>query len=288
MLRAEEAPMSGMPRSLRTALTVVLAAAALVATGCTKVAGTGRSQLNFMSLEQEASLGDEAYAETLAGKKIIKDGPDAERVRRIGMNIADAARRLHPEIARDFAWEFTLVDDPQTVNAWALPGGKCAVYTGLLPVADSDDRLAVVMGHEVAHAIARHGAERMSHAMALEIAMAGAGAGLSMSSMSPAAQEATMAALGIGTEIGVALPYSRLQENEADEVGLLLSAEAGYDPRAAIDLWRRMEAAGGEAPPEFLSTHPSNSTRIERLQKLMPEAVRRWEARTGRPAGSGP
>jgi predicted Zn-dependent protease len=117
--------------------------------------------------------------------------------------------------------------------------------------------------------------------------MAGAGAGLSMSSMSPAAQEATMAALGIGTEVGVALPYSRLQENEADEVGLLLSAEAGYDPRAAIDLWRRMEAAGGDAPPEFLSTHPSNSTRIERLQKLMPEAVRRWETRTGRPAGSG-
>lgn len=254
----------------------------LAATGCTKVAGTGRNQLNFMSLEEEATLGDEAYAETLAGRKIVKDGPDAERVRRIGTNIADAARRLHPEVAGDFAWQFTLVDEPQTVNAWALPGGKCAVYTGLLPVADTDERLAVVMGHEVAHAIARHGAERMSQQMALEIALAGAGAGLSLASMSPAAQQAAMAALGIGTEVGVSLPYSRLQENEADEIGLMLSAEAGYDPRQAIELWRRMEAAGGDAPPEFLSTHPSNSTRIERLGKLMPEAVRRWEARTAR------
>lgn len=275
------------PRPIRVALTLAVLAMTLVATGCTKVAGTGRSQLNFMSLDEEATLGDEAYAETLAGRKIVKDGPDAERVRRIGANIADAARRLHPEVARDFAWEFTLVDEPQTVNAWALPGGKCAVYTGLLPVADTDDRLAVVMGHEVAHAIARHGAERMSQGMALEIAMAGAGAGLSLSSMSPAAQEATMAALGIGTEVGFSLPYSRLHENEADEVGLMLSAEAGYDPRAAIDLWRRMEAAGGDAPPEFLSTHPSNATRIERLERLMPEAVRRWEVRKGRPGGSG-
>jgi predicted Zn-dependent protease len=270
-------------RLIRLSLPVLAAALVLAGTGCTKVAGTGRNQLNFMSLEQEASLGDEAYAEMLAGKKVIASGPDAERVRRIGANLADAARRLHPDIARDFAWEFTLIDEPQTVNAWALPGGKCAVYTGLLPVADTDDRLAVVMGHEVAHAIARHGAERMSQAMAVEIALAGAGAGLSMSTMSAGAQQATMAALGVGTELGVALPYSRLQENEADEVGLMLSAEAGYDPRQAIELWRRMEAAsGGGAPPEFLSTHPSNSTRIERLERLMPEAMRRWETQAAR------
>ena len=280
--------MGKLPQSLRffrVLLPVLSAAFVLAGAGCTKVAGTGRNQLNFMSIEQETSLGDEAYAEMLAGKKVIATGPDAERVRRIGANIADAARRLHPGIAGGFAWEFTLIDEPQTVNAWALPGGKCAVYTGLLPVADSDDRLAVVMGHEVAHAIARHGAERMSQQMALEIALAGAGAGLSLSTMSPAAQQATMAALGMGTEVGVALPYSRLQENEADEVGLLLSAEAGYDPREAIELWRRMDAAaGGGAPPEFLSTHPSNATRIERLERLMPEAVRRWGATTGRKA----
>lgn len=275
--------MPAMPRPSRIVRTLALAAVALLAAGCTTVAGTGRSQLNFMSLDEEASLGNEAYAEMLAGKKVIKGGADAERVRRIGANIAEAAGRMHPEIARDFAWEFTLIDEPKTVNAWALPGGKCAVYTGLLPVADTDDRLAVVMGHEVAHAIARHGAERMSQGMALEIAMAGAGAGLSLSSMSPAAQQATMAALGVGAEVGVALPYSRLQENEADEIGLILSAEAGYDPREAIELWRRMDAAGGDAPPEFLSTHPSNSTRIERLERLMPEAVRRWEARMARP-----
>ena len=275
--------MGNLPQAGRL-FRILLLAVSLVPglAACTKVAGTGRNQLNFMSLGQEASLGDEAYAEALAGKKIVRDGPDAERVRRIGTNIADAARRLHPEIARDFAWEFTLVDEPQTVNAWALPGGKCAVYTGLLPVADTDDRLAVVMGHEVAHAIARHGAERMSQAMALRVAMAGAGAGLSLSSMSPAAQDATMAALGIGTEVGFSLPYSRLHENEADEVGLMLSAEAGYDPRQAIELWRRMEAAGGAGPPEFLSTHPSSSTRIARLEKLMPEAMRRWEARAAR------
>jgi predicted Zn-dependent protease len=275
--------MGNLPQARRVFRILLLAVSVVPGlAACTKVAGTGRSQLNFMSLGQEASLGDEAYADALAGKKIVRDGPDAERVRRIGANLADAARHLHPEVARDFAWEFTLVDEPQTVNAWALPGGKCAVYTGLLPVADTDDRLAVVMGHEVAHAIARHGAERMSQAMAVEIALAGAGAGLSMSSMSPAAQQATMAALGVGTEVGVALPYSRLQENEADQVGLMLSAEAGYDPRQAIELWRRMEAAGGAGPPEFLSTHPSNSTRIERLERLMPEAMRRWEARIAR------
>jgi predicted Zn-dependent protease len=257
---------------LLPALATVLALAA----GCHTVSGTKRSQLNLLSEQQEHELGDEAYAEMLSGKDVRKvtKGPDFDRVQRISRRIEDASEQLHPEAVADFRWQWTVIDDDKTVNAWALPGGKSAVYTGMLRMAKSDDELAVVMGHEAAHAIARHAGERMSGNMVIQGALQGTS--MALGDMSPAAHQATMAALGLGSNVGVLLPWSRMQESEADELGLFIAAKAGYDPRTAIDLWTRMaEQSGG--PPEFLSTHPSESTRIQRLRKLMPRALQLWK-----------
>ncbi len=265
---------------MHLARTLALSAAAalfLPGAACNTVSGTNRSQLNMLSESEEHQLGDEAYQEMLSekGVKKVTSGPDFDRVQRIATRIEDASERLHARAVRDFHWEWTLIDDDQTVNAWALPGGKSAVYTGMLRMAKSDDELAVVMGHEAAHAIARHAGERISGNMVVQGAMQGAGAALG--DMSPAAQQATMAALGLGSNVGVLLPWSRMQESEADELGLLIAADAGYDPRTSVDLWTRMGQQGG-SPPEFLSTHPSENTRIQRLQALMPRAMQAYEA----------
>ncbi len=254
--------------------TLLLCFAALA---CTTVPGTGRKQLNFMNSGQEMRMGAQAYREMLADERVVTSGPDAEMVRRIGERIAQSAIQLLPESdAKRFRWEFKLIDSPETVNAWALPGGKTAVYTGLLPVTQDEDSLAVVMGHEVAHALAHHGAERMSTGLIVEFGMLGAS--LSMKDMEPEQRNNIMLALGVGANVGVMLPFSRDHESEADEIGLMLAANAGYNPQAAIGLWQRMEALGGEAPPEFLSTHPSPGTRIQRLQALMPRAMELYRA----------
>lgn len=246
----------------------LLAAAALAACSTTP---TGRSQFNLMSTAQEMRLGAEAYDEMLAGEKLITAGPQYQMVQRLGKRIAQAARELYPDHAKDFLWEFSLIDDPQMVNAWALPGGKCAVYTGLLPVTQDEASLAAVVGHEVAHAILSHGAERMSHNIALQSVLVGAS--FSMREMDADQRSGIMALLGAGATVGVMLPFSRSHESEADEYGIRLAANAGYDPEAAIGLWQRMGALGGSKPPEFLSTHPSEETRIERLKAAMPEAL---------------
>ncbi len=251
-------------------LLILSAAAALAA--CTTTP-TGRSQLNFMSQAEEMRLGSDAYGEMLADAKRITSGPDYEMVQRLGKRIAASAKDLYPDSgARDFRWEFVLIDDPKTVNAWALPGGKCAVYSGLLPVTQDEDSLAAVVGHEVGHAIAHHGAERMSQNMVLQGALIGAS--FSMRDMDRPKRDGIMSALGLGATVGVMLPFSRSHESEADEIGLYLAANAGYDPHAAIGLWQRMGALGGGKPPEFLSTHPSEETRIQRLTDIMPEAER--------------
>ncbi|MFK5956567.1 MAG: M48 family metallopeptidase [Planctomycetota bacterium] len=250
---------------------------AVLAAACSSVPGTGRSQLNFMSAGQEMKMGAQAYTEMLAEERVITSGPDAEMVRRIGENIARSATELLPESdAKRFRWEFKLIDSPETVNAWALPGGKTAVYTGLLAVTQDEDSLAAVMGHEIAHATSHHGAERVSHNMLLQLGMLGAS--FSMKDMDPAERNGYMMALGVGTNVGVMLPFSRSHESEADEIGLMLAANAGYNPEAAIGLWERMGAASSGAPPEFLSTHPSPGTRIERLRALMPEANKLYQA----------
>jgi len=257
---------------------VVIAAAIatlLLQPACTEVSGTGRSQFNILSVDDELDLGQQAYVEELdaakqAGHRVLTGGAEHDRVMQVSQRIFDAANRMHPEIARRFNWEMTVIDDPETVNAWALPGGKSAVFTGLLPVTKTDAQLAVVIGHEAAHAIARHGGERMSQQAALNVLIS---AGFELSEADAGTQEVVMNALGLGT-----LAFSRSQESEADHLGLLIAADAGFDPREAIPLWQNMAAAGGEAPPEFLSTHPSESTRIQRLNELMPEAMAVWQA----------
>lgn len=258
------------------------------AAACSSVPGTGRSQFNLVPLGTEMSMGAQAYQETLAEAKVIKTGADYEMVQRLGRRIAEAAVRLYPDSpAKDFKWEFNLIDEPKTVNAWCLPGGKVAVYTGLLPVTQDEASLAAVVGHEVAHAIARHGGERMSQTMGFQVALGAASVYLgSRDNMNSNERTAILSALGAGGTVGVLLPFSRAHESEADELGLYMSASAGYDPRAAVGLWERMAQAGGGGPPEFLSTHPSEDTRIARLQACMPKALRHYREaqRAGRAA----
>lgn len=257
-------------------------AAILPLTGCKTVSGTGRSQLNFMSVDQELALGRDAYKEQMTGVQKVTSGPTYDMVMRVCTRIAQSSERLHPEATQGFEWEFTLIQDDATVNAWCLPGGKIAIYTGLLKAADNEARLAAVVGHEAAHAIARHGGERMSQQMTAQIILQGTAAGLSFSSMNPGLQQTTLAALGLGTQVGVLLPFSRSQESEADEIGLYIAADAGYDPREAIQLWKNMGAlSGGSAPPEWLSTHPADTTRIKRLEALMPKAMEIYQSRGG-------
>jgi predicted Zn-dependent protease len=245
---------------MRILLSVILAVVLFAA--CATAPYTGRSQLMLVSESQEASLGDEAYRYILRDSVVIRS-PGAESVvRKVGAKIAAAANK--PE----YKWEFTVINDPDTVNAFALPGGKVAVYTGIFGPAQDEAGLAVVMGHEVAHALARHPAERMSQGLIPQLV----GTGLSIAlGNNPGLANLVMQAYGIG----VALPFSRSQETEADRIGLILMAKAGYDPRVAIGLWERMEKKDGGkgAPPEFLSTHPGYETRIQQLRSFLPEAM---------------
>jgi Zn-dependent protease with chaperone function len=275
-----------MRPTARLILALPLLAALVTAGGCNTVSGTKRSQLNVLSESDERELGEEAYQEALSekGVKKVTSGPDYDRVQRVADRIEDASERLHAKAVRGFEWQWTVVNDDNMVNAWALPGGKSAVYTGMLRMAKSDDELAVVMGHEASHAIARHAGERISSNMVIQGALQGTS--IALGDMSPAAQQATMAALGLGANVGVLLPWSRMQESEADELGLLIAADAGYDPRTSIDLWTRMASQSG-APPEFLSTHPSENTRITRLQKMMPKAMKLYQAALER-SGAAP
>jgi predicted Zn-dependent protease len=275
-----------MRPTARLILALPLLAALATAGGCNTVSGTKRSQLNVLSESDERELGEEAYQEALSekGVKKVTSGPDYDRVQRVADRIEDASERLHAKAVRGFEWQWTVVNDDNMVNAWALPGGKSAVYTGMLRMAKSDDELAVVMGHEASHAIARHAGERISSNMVIQGALQGTS--IALGDMSPAAQQATMAALGLGSNVGVLLPWSRMQESEADELGLLIAADAGYDPRSSIDLWTRMSSQSG-APPEFLSTHPSENTRITRLQKMMPKAMKLYQAALER-SGAAP
>ncbi|HTE06115.1 MAG TPA: M48 family metallopeptidase, partial [Planctomycetota bacterium] len=225
-----------LPSAARAAL-----CAALLGAACYSVPGTGRSQFRLVPLSTEMSLGAQAYGETLGESKTVTTGADAAMVKRVGERIAAAARRLYPEPSDEFDWQIVLLEDPKTVNAWCMPGGKMAVYSGLLPITQDENSLAVVVGHEVGHAVARHGGERMSQEMVFELGLTAASA--SMSKMAPAQKDQLLQALTGAGQLGVLLPFSRKHENEADELGLFLAADAGYDPQAAIGLWTRMGAA---------------------------------------------
>lgn len=248
----------------RFLLSTALLPAAIAA--CATVPETGRSQLILLSESQEVSLGVQAYQEVLKDKKISKDPEANAMVRRVGERIARAS-------SKDYDWQFTVIDEPKTINAFALPGGKVAVYTGILPVARDDAGLATVMGHEVAHATARHGAERMSQGLLAQLVVVGGG--VVLGGGDPERTKAVIGALGAGAAVGVILPFSRRQESEADRIGLRYMARAGYEPEAAIGFWERMEEATkgrGGRPPEFLSTHPSGPTRIAQIREWLPEA----------------
>src|SRR5258705_7283544 len=229
--------------------------------GCVTAPYTGRSQLMLVSEPQEVSLGAQAYNQTLRDS-VVSDNPEALRVvRKVGERIARAADKP------DYKWEFRVFDDPEQVNAFCLPGGKVGVYTGIFPVARDEAGLAVIIGHEVAHALLRHAGERISR-----VQLVGTGLGL----VGAAGMNAGLVqALGLGANVGLILPFSRSQESEADKVGLILMAKAGYDPRVAVPLWERMEqkAQAKKAPPDFLSTHPGAGTRVEELRAFMPQAL---------------
>ncbi len=264
----------------RHALALLLA---LGLAACTSTPITGRSRLiSAVPLTTELQLGVDAYSEAKSTSKLITSGPDFEMVQRIGQRVAVVAEQMVPEPTSAFEWEFILIDEPETANAWALPGGKTAVYTGLLPITQDEDGLAAVMGHEIAHAVLRHGTERMTQQVALQGFLGVASLGLG--DMTASQRDVTMQALsGLGS-LGVALPFSRAHESEADEVGLYFAAGAGYDPRAAIGLWERMAAnAGGSSPPELLSTHPSHGTRIADLKAWMPTALDIYRKAGGTP-----
>ena len=242
-----------------------------VLAGCTTVPYTNRRQFNIISNEEEYKMGLQAYDQTLAKEKLSGDAKAAAMVERVGRRIADAAERP------DFDWQFKLIDASSTVNAFCLPGGRVAVYTGILPVTENEEGLAVVMSHEVAHALAHHGAERMSQGEL--VSLGGSALQIGMSQKDPAVQQQVMGAFGLGANLGVLLPFSRSHEAEADHIGLILMAKAGYDPRVAVPFWQRMEAGGGKKPPEFLSTHPSDAARIKKIEAELPEALKYYKGK---------
>jgi metalloendopeptidase OMA1, mitochondrial len=261
-------------------------------TGCETNPYTGRSQLIMTSISDEMQMGAQAYSQVKNDPKMkqAQDPREIEPVKRVTSRIIEAAKRSkYAEMAKQFQWEVTVIKDDKTMNAFALPGGKIAVYTGIFPVAKTEAGLAAVLGHEVTHALARHGAERMSQGQLANTTLQVIGTAAGMSTGNAMLGEATMAALGAGAQVGLLLPFSRKHESEADYIGILLAAEAGYDPRESVHLWERMEQmSGGGGPSEFLSTHPGHETRIEQLKKWMPEAMAIYQSRQPVPAAELP
>jgi len=232
---------------------------------------TGRTQLIDISREQESALGLASYQDILQQEDVVESGQAKELVEQIGERIAKASQAWDP----GFDWRYSLIRSDQK-NAFCLPGGKVAVYSGILPIAANPDGLAAIMGHEIAHALLRHGAERMAQQKLVQIGSLAAN--MATGDMDPGARQAVMGALGVGAQFGILLPFSRDHESEADKVGLMLMAKACFDPREAPRLWERMGAAATGQPSEFMSTHPAHETRIRQLNEWMPEALNTFAA----------
>jgi metalloendopeptidase OMA1, mitochondrial len=254
----------------------------------------GRTQFVALGPQEEAALGAQAFREVLQTSDVVPGGPAVEVVQRLARQLEKAADL--PDVLnemklkrQEFKWEARVVRDKQ-VNAFCLPGGKIVVYTGIFPVAETESALAAVMGHEISHALAHHGAERMHRQQLIQIGQIAAAG--SISDMDPGQQRAIMVALGAGAQYGMILPFSREHESEADRMGLILMAAAGHHPKHAIDLWQRMAKSGRGGPPEWMSTHPSHGTRIHDLEMLQAEAMpfyeRAREKQPDRPLPVGP
>jgi len=243
---------------------------ALLFIGCSKAPITGRNQLIMVSPQQEIALGYQSAKQVLQKEKISQDPQKNAMVKRIGNRIAQVASSQYPT-AKDFKWEFFVIDNAKEANAFCLPGGKVFVYTGIFKYASTDDELAAVMGHEIGHALARHGAERMSSGQLQQ--MGGQMLGAVMQGRgNPQNTAMVMQAFGIGSQLGIMLPHSRTQEFEADHIGLVLSAKAGYNPQGALNFWQKF-SKGGKTPPEYLSTHPAPTNRIAEIKALLPKVM---------------
>lgn len=246
-----------------------------IVTACSTNPFTGKKDLNFVSNSQLFPSAFQQYGTFLKENKVITGTADAKRVESVGVKIKNAAERWlkangHNEYLNGYQWEYKLIDNKE-VNAWCMPGGKIVVYTGILPVTKDEAGLATVMGHEVSHALANHGAQRMSAAQLQQIGAVGVA--VATGSQSEEKQKMWQEYYGIGSQVGVMLPFSRSHESEADKIGLILMAIAGYNPEQAIAFWERMSAnSGGNKPPEILSTHPADATRIANIRSLIPAA----------------
>jgi predicted Zn-dependent protease len=250
----------------------LVAAAASLAVACHKVEYTGRVQYNLIPDSIMRGIGKSSYQAQLGEARVEREGPDKEKLTQVGKRISRAADE--PK----YDWRFNLIEDDDTINAWCLPGGYIAFYTGILPVLRNEAGMAFVMGHETAHATAHHGAERMSQ----QLTMIGGLVGLEVymanqTQLEPQKRAIILGALGIGTQLAVILPFSRTHESEADVIGMMYAAEAGYPPEESIAMWDRMEKVSPDSIPAFLSTHPSNDQRQANLREWMPRARKKYE-----------
>lgn len=249
---------------------------------CSIVPITGRKQVNLLPESEMVSMGLSSYQAFLDTTPVVTRGTEQALVKKVGRKIAAAVENFLQENQLNdrlqyFDWEFQLVDS-EVPNAWCMPGGKVVFYTGILPYCRDEEGIAVVMGHEIAHAVARHGNERMSQSLLVQ--MGGIALSMAIDQKPKETQQWFMAAYGISSSLGVILPYSRAHETEADQLGMIFMTMAGYNPESAIDFWERMAAAGGQNPPEFLSTHPSDEKRIRDMKAFLPKAKKYQTARS--------
>ena len=261
-------------------LTLILALCLLLLiASCATVPVTGRSQLSLIPSSTMLSMSFQQYNQFLQENKLSTNSQQTQMVKRVGTRIQHAVEQYFRENnmeqeLQNYQWEFNLVEN-EDVNAWCMPGGKVVVYTGILPVTQDENGLAVVMGHEIAHAVAQHGRERMSQGLLVELG--GMALSEALKNKPQKTQQLWLMAFGLGAQVGAILPYSRLHETEADHLGLIFMSMAGYDPRTAVNFWQRMSQSGGGGMPEFLSTHPADETRIRNIQQFMPEALQYYQ-----------
>lgn len=269
----------GTEVNMNARLVLLLTALMSVLTGCASVPLTGRQQLSLVPQADLVQAAGQSYEEVLGQSRLSEDARAVEAVTRVGERVAAAAEAFLVEEGlgsqtQYYDWAFALIDDDETANAFCMSGGKIAVYSGILPVAGGETGLAVVVSHEVAHAVANHGGERMSQLLIAELG--GMALARAVEERPQRTRDLLMLAYGVGANVGVLLPYSRQHESEADRIGLTIMARAGYDPGEAVTFWERMGRESGSGPPEFLSTHPATETRIDGIRRYLPEAMEHY------------